>query len=112
MVKLNLEYNFYNPKKYQNEISELIESYSKHKKINWKKNELEGEFNPVFLIGFPRSGTTLLDNILSSHSKIITLEEKPMVAKMKKYLSKIATYENLYELTDNELSKLQKIYYK
>ena len=35
-----------------------------------------------------------------------------MVAKMKKYLNKIATYENLYELSDNELSKLQKIYFK
>ncbi len=112
LTKLSLEYKLYNPKKYQNEISELIESYSKHKIINWKNNHLEGEINPVFLIGFPRSGTTLLDNILSSHSKIITLEEKPMVAKMKKYLNKIATYENLYELSDNELSKLQNIYFK
>jgi len=31
---------------------------------------------PVFLIGFPRSGTTLLDQILSSHSHISVLEEK------------------------------------
>lgn len=31
---------------------------------------------PVFLIGFPRSGTTLLDQILSSHSGIVCLEEK------------------------------------
>jgi len=32
---------------------------------------------PVFLIGFPRSGTTLLDQVLSSHSQIAVLEEKP-----------------------------------
>lgn len=31
--------------------------------------------SPVFLIGFPRSGTTLLDQILSSHSGIVCLEE-------------------------------------
>jgi tetratricopeptide (TPR) repeat protein len=31
---------------------------------------------PVFLIGFPRSGTTLLDQILSSHSGIVCLEER------------------------------------
>lgn len=31
--------------------------------------------SPVFLVGFPRSGTTLLDQILSSHSGIICLEE-------------------------------------
>lgn len=31
---------------------------------------------PVFLLGFPRSGTTLLDQVLSSHSRITVLEEK------------------------------------
>lgn len=30
---------------------------------------------PVFLVGFPRSGTTLLDQVLSSHSAIVCLEE-------------------------------------
>jgi len=32
---------------------------------------------PVFLIGFPRSGTTLLDTILLSHPSIEILEEEP-----------------------------------
>ncbi|MGH8362144.1 MAG: tetratricopeptide repeat-containing sulfotransferase family protein, partial [Gammaproteobacteria bacterium] len=31
---------------------------------------------PVFLVGFPRSGTTLLDQILSSHPRLVVLEEK------------------------------------
>jgi hypothetical protein len=31
---------------------------------------------PVFLVGFPRSGTTLLDQILASHPEITTLEER------------------------------------
>ncbi|MDE2235240.1 MAG: sulfotransferase [Gammaproteobacteria bacterium] len=31
---------------------------------------------PVFLLGFPRSGTTLLDQILSCHSRILVLEER------------------------------------
>ncbi|MBN8607222.1 MAG: sulfotransferase [Caulobacterales bacterium] len=31
---------------------------------------------PVFLVGFPRSGTTLLDQILSSHSSIVCIEER------------------------------------
>ncbi len=31
---------------------------------------------PVFLIGFPRSGTTLLDQILASHPEVSTLEER------------------------------------
>ncbi len=36
----------------------------------------------VFLIGFPRSGTTLLDTVLLSHSAISVVEEKPMVQEM------------------------------
>jgi Flp pilus assembly protein TadD len=35
---------------------------------------------PVFLVGFPRSGTTLLDQILSSHSRVLCLEEKEILA--------------------------------
>src|SRR6202008_4508547 len=31
---------------------------------------------PVFLVGFPRSGTTLLDQILASHPQVTTLEER------------------------------------
>jgi tetratricopeptide (TPR) repeat protein len=34
---------------------------------------------PVFLIGFPRSGTTLLENILAAHSKIETVEEQDLL---------------------------------
>ncbi|MBL8659912.1 MAG: tetratricopeptide repeat protein, partial [Rhodospirillales bacterium] len=34
---------------------------------------------PVFLIGFPRSGTTLLDQILDAHPGLQTLEEKPAI---------------------------------
>ena len=30
----------------------------------------------IFLVGFPRSGTTLLENVLASHPDVITLEEK------------------------------------
>jgi hypothetical protein len=40
---------------------------------NWSAPD--GVRDPVFLIGFPRSGTTLLDQILSSHSGIVCLEE-------------------------------------
>jgi Flp pilus assembly protein TadD len=35
---------------------------------------------PVFLIGFPRSGTTLLDQILSSHSAFVSIEEMDLFA--------------------------------
>ena len=38
------------------------------------------DVDPVFLIGFPRSGTTLLDTVLRSHPGIEVLEEKDPLA--------------------------------
>lgn len=40
--------------------------------------------DPVFLVGFPRSGTTLLDQILSGHSDIEVIEERPLLESLRK----------------------------
>ena len=37
---------------------------------------LAGE-SPIFLVGFPRSGTTLMDQMLDAHPRLQVLEEKP-----------------------------------
>jgi len=34
---------------------------------------------PLFLVGFPRSGTTLLDQVLDAHPAITVVEERPLV---------------------------------
>ena len=43
---------------------------------SWTPAPPEERPTPVFLIGFPRSGTTLLDQILDSHPMLSTMEEK------------------------------------
>jgi hypothetical protein len=40
---------------------------------------------PAFLIGFPRSGTTLLEQVLDSHPRIQSMDEKPAVAAMREH---------------------------
>jgi tetratricopeptide (TPR) repeat protein len=37
----------------------------------------DGRASPVFLVGFPRSGTTLLDTMLMGHPQVEVLEEEP-----------------------------------
>jgi tetratricopeptide (TPR) repeat protein len=37
---------------------------------------------PVFLVGFPRSGTTLLDTILLGHPQTFVLEEAPLLSRV------------------------------
>ena len=50
--------------------------------------DMKGPFNPVSM-GFPRSGTTLLDTILRSHSHIQVVEEQPMLHNTEKYLIRL-----------------------
>jgi tetratricopeptide (TPR) repeat protein len=67
---------------------------------------------PVFLVGFPRSGTTLLDQILSSHSQISVLEEKPTLNDAFKQFP--ATDEGLRALQsarEPQLNKLRRAYW-
>ena len=70
---------------------------------------------PVFLIGFPRSGTTLAEQILSAHNKILTTQEAPIMDLCLKQLplifNKVVTYPDiLAKLNSNDIEKLQKFY--
>ena len=66
--------------------------------------------NITFLLGFPRSGTTLLDNILRSHSKTIVLEEKPYLINIRHKFFKNNTLEKISNITQDEITNLQKEY--
>ena len=63
-------------------INDTLEKYTKfYNKTNFRNisyyNKHTEDQRLVFLVGFPRSGTTLLDTILRTHSKVTVLEEKP-----------------------------------
>ena len=61
-------------------IEQRNQYFSKFDKKKWQRIYNKEEINdPVFLVGFPRSGTTLLDTILRSHNSINVLEEKPIL---------------------------------
>ena len=55
----------------------------------------------TFLVGFPRSGTTLLDTILRTHSSIAVVEEQPMVRTMREALEGVEDI-RLIETVDHE----------
>ena len=44
---------------------------------------------PVFFVGFPRSGTTLLEQILDSHPGLATSGEEPLLTRLQQALPKI-----------------------
>ncbi len=64
-----------NPDKYFNSISSSLKKFKEAPNYLHSTNSIKIDLvnTPCFLIGFPRSGTTLLDTILRSHSKITRL---------------------------------------
>ena len=65
--KLSSKINFYKKK------AEDIKKY--FSKIKFKKNNENPDNNKIFILGLPRSGTTLLEKIISSHSKVGSVSE-------------------------------------
>lgn len=70
--------------------------------------------SPAFIVGFPRSGTTLLDQILDSHPDIQVMEEKRALDVVKQYAAEnfIGYPESLAKLDSAELGILRGVYFK
>ncbi len=68
---------------------------------------------PVFLLGFPRSGTTLLEQILDSHPGIQALDEKPMSGAMEQAFLNMTggVASSLAQLDEQQLAELRKVYF-
>ena len=64
---------------------------------------------PVFLVGFPRSGTTLLDTMLMGHPNIEVLEEEPT---LRSAANLINDFEALPTLPDEAIRRARDAYFE
>ena len=106
----NINKNFYLKK-----IESRKKFFNKLKKEKCSSLELlDGQKNPIFIIGFPRSGTTLLDTILSSHPLIEVIEEKSMVPQLIGSLNELTknNFKNLKNINADQIQKLRNNYFK
>lgn len=73
-----------------------------------------GQSDPIFLVGFPRSGTTLLEQILDSHPRLRSLDERPTVGALMTALENVIARRNdaRNALTDAERDEVRGIYFK
>lgn len=77
---------------------------------SWKPCSLESSRpDPIFLVGFPRSGTTLLDTMLMAEPNTLVLEEEAFIAEAESLLGGI---EALPELDEKTLSSARDIYFE
>jgi hypothetical protein len=108
IIRLN-NYNKKDAEKYFSEISYEL-SQLKTTEYQGYTSATNDSISPTFLIGFPRSGTTLLDSILRGHSKIDVVEEKPMVEAAKRTLSSPHDVSFIESLSPSEAQTLRNAY--
>ena len=94
------------------QLFDQIKSNFKKIKKNTNKIQLnKNDITPIFIIGMPRSGTTLVEQIISSHSKVTGLGELPFVSKfgfsIVRDLSKYSK-DTISKFRDNYLEKLRR----
>lgn len=100
----------YQPLKLIDDRCKYIDTFLTDKNI---KKKIYSEDKTIFMIGFPRSGTTLLDSILRSHPQIEVLEEKPLVSNLLQIINKktFNNFNNFKDLTDQDILSLREKYF-
>jgi tetratricopeptide (TPR) repeat protein len=76
----------------------------------WPEATLAGDArrDPVFLVGFPRSGTTLLDTILMGHPDAVVMEEQPPLNEVDRMIGGMMA---LPELSDAAIASARAHYF-
>lgn len=107
--KKKLKYNINDDIELFNQIKSNYPQVVK-RSLKIKKNE--NDIIPVFIVGMPRSGTTLVEQIISSHSKVTGLGELPFVSQFGKLIARghsVSNMDFLLKFRENYLNKLQNL---
>ena len=107
--------NFNQNKRFKKEV--LLNTISTYKNFFKKNTSISittengiEHSNLVFIIGFPRSGTTLLDSILRSHSKTMVLEEKPYLLDIRHNFYSNHELADIFKISKKEKIQMQDQY--
>jgi tetratricopeptide (TPR) repeat protein len=84
-------------------IDRLRQWLASHPPSTWSPTPEYTRIVPVFLLGFPRSGTTLLDRALSAHPAIEVLEEAELLDGVRKLFVDGGQLKRLHTLSEEEI---------
>ncbi|MEE8339142.1 MAG: sulfotransferase [Xanthomonadales bacterium] len=76
----------------------------------WNEPAIHDAGGIAFLVGFPRSGTTLLDRMLCAHPEIEVLEEKSLFSYLHQDWSEPGTLEALADVDEAQIEDAREIY--
>lgn len=95
---------------YRKTIKSQRESLTEEWFGKWRnESKRDARSTPVFLVGFPRSGTTLLDTMLMGHPNIEVLEEEPT---LRSATNLIADFAALPTLSDERIREARDTYFE
>ena len=95
-------------------VDKVTENLSSDWVARWKTCDEIPADNLVFMVAFPRSGTTLLDQLLDGHSKVQVMEEVPILGKI---IAQIVSSGHDYpvcikKFNCKDIKKFRKYYFK
>ena len=94
---------------YRAEVALRTESVTATSHAMWRGRPSADRPAPAFLFGFPRSGTTLLDTMLTGHPDALVLEERPILHAVGEALG---SPHRLAGLGQSELDRLRNLYFE
>lgn len=94
---------------FRDRFSRLFEIVTPEWYDSWKPSPPTRRRSPLFIFGFPRSGTTLIDTMLSGHADAVVLEEELVIDNVAKALGPV---ERLADLTADEVEQLRALYFE
>jgi tetratricopeptide (TPR) repeat protein len=110
------ETNFFNPKVMEREFDSRIQSYNSETLAISANSDIYVA-RPIFIVGLPRSGSTLVEQILASHPAIEGTIEQPSLPSIEKRAERlcakryqVSLNEALGRLTTQELTELGRAY--
>lgn len=102
-----------NGETYLLEVAAIKDFFTKEKSMALAERlETDNDFRPVFFVGFPRSGTTLLEQVLKAHPKLVTTDERsPLSAVIKEVRSYPGGYPHgIDNLAPDDLIRLRQYF--
>lgn len=114
LAKRGWDENNPGPNAFRQGISTRLDTFTPDWTASWKAAELPAAAGaPVFMVGFPRSGATLLERICGSHPQIKTLDEYPALAQVADELGKLpdGNPKALAALDAERIAALRNVYF-
>lgn len=81
-----------------------------HPAATWTPTPEDDRDPPVFLLGFPRSGTTLLDQALAAHPRIQVIEERELLLEVRRKFISAERFDRLHQMPAEEIAEWRRLY--